>query len=171
MSDLMPLPTGRAQAPDEVWERVRADYLSGVSGRDCCRRHGVGITALRERAAKEGWRRADLPWTPLNRLDPDDEGVQLEVRVEGDLDRVGFTELSFVAERRMMRAVMRGEAAEALRWRRVRQALDEDEAEFQRSIDQEMLMRARLGLDADPDSSDSSDSVLEPLQAPPADPA
>jgi hypothetical protein len=43
-------------------------------------RHGVGRTALRTRAAREGWRRLDQPWTPPTRLDPWDEGRALEDR-------------------------------------------------------------------------------------------
>ena len=50
---------GLRSAPDEVWTQVRDDYLGGISAPECCRRHGVGLTALRKRAANEGWRRAD----------------------------------------------------------------------------------------------------------------
>ena len=47
--------TGRgvACAPDAVWARVREDYLAGRSATECCRRHGVGLTSLRNRAARE----------------------------------------------------------------------------------------------------------------------
>src|SRR5690606_13376160 len=76
MSDTAEPPAQR-RAPDEVWARVREDYLSGLSAPACCRKHGVGLTALRDRAAREGWRRADQPWRPPG-LDPDDEGVFLE---------------------------------------------------------------------------------------------
>jgi hypothetical protein len=55
--------------------------------------------------------------------------VELEERTHGDLDRVAFGDLSWVATRRMMRAVMRGDAMEALRWRRVRLIMDAEEAE------------------------------------------
>ncbi len=98
---------GQRPAPDEVWARVREDYLAGISAPECCRRHGVGLTALRKRAASEGWR------------DPWDEGVLLEERVAGDLDQIEVHELEWIADRRMMRAVLRGDAVEALRWRRV----------------------------------------------------
>ena len=116
-------------APQAVWAQVREDYLAGRSASECCQLHGVGLTALRSRAAREGWRRSDQPWTPPARLDPWDEGVELEERTHGDLDRVAFGDLSWVATRRMMRAVMRGDAMEALRWRRVRLVMDAEEAE------------------------------------------
>ena len=128
---------GRLVAPDEVWAAVREDYLAGLSAPEVCLRHGVRLTAMRNRAAREGWRRSDQPWSPVNRLDPDDEGVELEARVGGDLNKVELRELSYVATRRMMRAVLRGDAAEALRWRRVRDAMDAEDAEMERLMEQE----------------------------------
>ena len=125
---------GHRPAPDEVWAQVREDYRAGISAPECCRRHGVGLTALRKRAASEGWRRADQPWTPPLRLDPWDEGVLLEDRVAGDLDKVELHELEWIADRRMMRAVLRGDAVEALRWRRVRAVLEADAREMERLI-------------------------------------
>ena len=128
---------GRRIAPDAIWAAVRDDYLAGVSAPECCRRHGVGLTALRARAGREGWRRVDQPWIVPNRLDPHDEGVELEARVEGDLDRIELRELAYVARRRMLRAVLRGDAMEALRWRRVAEAMDAEDAEVQRLTAQE----------------------------------
>ena len=132
---------GHRAAPDEVWAQVREDYLAGVSAPECCRRHGVGLTALRKRAAGEGWRRADQPWTPPTRLDPWDEGVLLDEHVGGDLDKVELYELEWVADRRMMRAVLRGDAVEALRWRRVRHVLGADARELARRIAADEVMR------------------------------
>jgi hypothetical protein len=161
---------GRRTAPDEVWAVVRDDYLAGMSAPEACRRHGVRLSALRDRAAREGWRRIDQPWAPRNRLDPDDEGVELEARIGGDLNKVELCELSFIAARRMMRAVMRGDAMEALRWRRVRDAMEAEDAEMERLGEQMDAIRdARLGyagLDPrtaarsanDPDASDASDA-------------
>jgi hypothetical protein len=125
---------GLRSAPDEVWMQVRDDYLGGISAPECCRRHGVGLTALRKRAASEGWRRADQPWSPPARRDPWDEGVMLEERVGGNLDKVEVRELQWIADRRMMRSIMRGDAAEALRWRRVRDMLEVDVQEVDRLI-------------------------------------
>lgn len=143
-------PPSRRAAPDEVWQAVRADYMAGLPAHECCRRHGVTMAALRARAARHGWRRIDQPWTPANTLDPTDEGVQLEQRSEGDLDRIDTCELIFVAHRRMLRAVLRGDAAGALRWRRVGKALEAEEAERRRYLCQEeALNSARLAEEAD----------------------
>lgn len=50
---------GRRGASEAVWAAVRADYLAGVSGPECCRRHGVKLVTLRWRAKQHGWRRVD----------------------------------------------------------------------------------------------------------------
>ena len=142
----------RRPAPKIVWDAVRADYLAGLPAHECCRRHGVTISALRARAARNGWRRIDQPWVPGNVLDPGDEGVRLEQQSEGDLDRIGAHELIFVAHRRMLRCVLRGDAAGALRWRRVGQALEAEEAEMRRYLCQEeSLNSARLAHEAEGD--------------------
>ena len=140
---LAPAPTGRRpSAPDEVWDQVREAYLAGASAPDCCRTYGVGLSALRARSARDGWRRIDQPFSPpANRLDPWDEGLELEDRVDGDLDKVEPRELSWVAWRRMTRAILRGDAAEALRWRRVRIAMDEEADELDRLIAQDEALQ------------------------------
>jgi hypothetical protein len=167
-------PGGRRSAPDEVWARVRAEYLAGSSAAEACRRHGVGLTACRDRAAREGWRRMDQIWAPPpNRLEAWDEGVLLDDQVRGDLDKIHLRQLSFVAHRRMMRAVLRGDAAEALRWRRVRLAIDAEDAEIDRQTGQhESIRNDRAGwaelaaLEAagrkagETDSADASDGVF-----------
>ncbi|HYC99034.1 hypothetical protein [Brevundimonas sp.] len=165
--------SGSRFAPDDVWAAVRRDYLGGLSAVECCIRHGVRMGTLRHRAARHGWRRVDLPWVPPARLDAQDEGVELEERSGGDLDRIEMRELSFVAHRRMMRAALRGDAAEALRWRRVRLAMDQEEEEVQRFVCREDYLLARreapdpgppagaAGSDGS-DCSDDSDPVFRP---------
>ncbi|HYD26707.1 hypothetical protein [Brevundimonas sp.] len=139
----------RRAAPARVWQAVRADYMAGLPAHECCRRHGVTMPALRSRAARHLWRRIDQPWTPANTLSPDDEGVQLEQRSEGDLDRIDTCELVFVAHRRMLRCVLRGEAAAALRWRRVARVLEAEEAEERRYLcQQETLNSMRVAEEA-----------------------
>src|SRR5690606_14516601 len=135
---------GRRSAPDEVWAAARDDYLSGLSAPEVCRRHGVGVTALRARAAREGWRRMDQPWAPPNRLDPFDEGVDLEQQLDGDLDRIEPGQLAWVAHRRMMRAVLRGDAGEAMRWRRVELMVAETDEELRYFIAEEEAYERRL---------------------------
>lgn len=172
-----PQPGGSRPAPDEVWAAVRRDYLMGRTARDCCLHHGVGMSALRERAARERWRRIDQPWVAPNPMHPHDEGLVLEERVKGDLDRIELHELGFVAFRRMMRAVLRGDAAEALRWRRVRQAMDEDEHELCRLMVQQDTVRHQLAglreaeLAAEEDWPDSPDDPDSPESADSADSA
>jgi len=159
---------GRANprvAPDAVWDQVRQDYLSGIPAAEACRRHGVGLTAMRNRAARENWRRSDLDWTAPDRLDPEDEGRRLEEALCGDLDRVELEDLAHVADRRMMRAILRGHAAEALRWRRVRQALEEDDVELHRRLASDEALSDRLYADAalsPADSVDRAHPVIQP---------
>jgi hypothetical protein len=165
---------GRRVAPEAVWAEARADYLEGMSAAQVCARHGVGRTALRTRAAREGWRRRDQQWTPPTRLDPWDEGRALEDKVGGDLDRVEIRELAFVAHRRMLRAVMRGDAAGALRWRRVGLVMDEVEAESERMIEEDEARwfhrddagEAEAGSEAD--SSASLDHIFGSASTAPA---
>lgn len=124
-----PTPRPTRSAPDSVWAAVRADYLSGMPAAEVCRRHRVGRSTLRDRAAKEGWRRADQPWPPPARLDPDDEGAALSDSVGGDVDRLGLQSMCSLVRRRMMRAILRGDAPEALRWRRVHAGLYAEEVQ------------------------------------------
>lgn len=73
-------PQGRRTAPDEVWTACARTIWPDGRRPECARRHGVSVGALRARAARDGWRRADQPWTPADRLDPWEEGVDLEAR-------------------------------------------------------------------------------------------
>ena len=158
--------TGRQVVPEEVWETVKADYLAGLSGPDCCRRHGVSLSALRNRAAREGWRRLDQPWIPPQSLDPWDEGRILEERICGNLDLIEWGELSGVAEGRMMRAVLRGDSAEFMRWHKVAEIIDVREAELRRRAEEEEVRKYQIrqrardieAEEAEPDSWDYLDS-------------
>ena len=44
-----------------LWAAAKADYLAGGSGPEVCERYGLILRTFRDRAAKEGWRRADQP--------------------------------------------------------------------------------------------------------------
>lgn len=158
-------------APDTVWEAVRQDYIQGMSAPEASRRHGVGLSTLRTRAAQEGWRRMDQAWVPPGQRDPWDEGAELEERVGGDLDQVELRELTYIASRRMMRAVMRGQAAEALRWRRVRIALEAEEAELAQWIEADKARSWNLenrepsdrpDRPGDRDDQDDQDGISDP---------
>jgi hypothetical protein len=108
---------GRPTAPDEVWDAVRDDYLAGMTAADACRKHGVGMSALRARSARDGWRRKDQPWSDA--LPEDDPGRVLEDRVNGDFEAIGFLDLSDVARSRMILGVLRNDARAAEEWRKV----------------------------------------------------
>jgi hypothetical protein len=45
----------------ETWDAARAAYLAGESAQSVCERFDLGLSALRDRARREGWRRADAP--------------------------------------------------------------------------------------------------------------
>jgi hypothetical protein len=61
--------------------------------------------------------------------------------------------------------VMRGDAVEALRWRRVRLAMDAEEAELARFLAAEDRAGRRIHGAADPDSPDCPDPVFPSGQA------
>ncbi|WP_395650613.1 hypothetical protein [Brevundimonas sp.] len=146
---------GRRPAPDDVWAMVRIDYLNGLSARDCCARHGVGRTALRNRAQIEGWRRTDQPWVWKAGLEIDDEGVELDHQLDGDIDQIDHEQFIDIVRRRMKRALLHGDAASALRWRRVAKQVSE---EFYK-MECEDRWAAREALKSrSPDSADSTDS-------------
>jgi hypothetical protein len=92
---------------DETWAEARADYLSGFTAEEVCRRHDIGLSALRQRARREGWRRAD-------QADPLTAEDDLDV-----FDDVEAPDLVDMAWRRLAAAVARGRAADAARWQRI----------------------------------------------------
>lgn len=162
-SPFTPAGRGRRQRPDAVWQAARRDYLAGFSGRQVCARYGLGRTTFRARAAEEGWRRLDQPAPDLPPEAPMDEGEALEAEVEGDLNRLDYSQLSFVANCRMMRAVLRGGAIEALRWARVEALMDAHQAEVDQWAEENEAISAaaREAASAEaPDSSDSSDTFF-----------
>ncbi|MFY7850934.1 MAG: hypothetical protein ACOVQ6_03975 [Brevundimonas sp.] len=153
-------------APEAVWKEVRADYLAGMSGRDCARRHGVSLSALRVRAAREGWRRADQPWLPpVADRDPWDEGRILVERVGGDLHQIEPGDLARVAWGRLTRAVIRGDAGEVLRWHKVQTLMRTEAEELERFIEEEEARAFERGdqpwpyAPTHPDDRDGMDSV------------
>ena len=151
---------GRPTAPETVWAAVKADYLVGMTATDACRLHGVGLSALRARAAREGWRRADQPWTSgPGAPDPEDEGRALEASVDGDLQRIGYGDLVEVAHARMVRAVLRNDAAGCLRWGRVLDAMEDRQHDLDHWVSHEERHAALFRAAHFPDDPDS---VLKP---------
>lgn len=72
-----------------------------------CRRYSLGLSALRRRARREGWRRHD-------QLDPAFVDDALEV-----FEDVNPFDLVEMAWRRLAAAVARGQGTEAARWQRI----------------------------------------------------
>ena len=166
-------PRGARVAPEAVWKAVRADYLAGLSAADCCRRHGVGLTALRLRAAREGWRRADQPWIPPSTTrDPRDPGRALEEQVHGDMDRVEPQHLLFVAWRRIQQAVIRGDAGEVLRWSKVQALMQAEVEALDRFIEEDAARAFERGEAIYPDDPDDANAFTGPAapRSPPAPP-
>lgn len=65
---------------EAIWDLARAAYLRGLGAPEVCRRYGLNLSTFRDRARREGWRRADVfddapPWTAMDEagleLDPD----------------------------------------------------------------------------------------------------
>ncbi len=158
-------PTALRAAPTDVWDAVRDDYLAGMSGPDCCRRHGVSLAALRARASRHGWRRADQPWRPPHALEPWDEGLELEDKINGDMNMIDFGDLPHVASSRMARAILRGDAVGALRWHRVHQLVEQDDEALRRWIETEELRQRRAEWQAERDARLAAEDEAEALAA------
>lgn len=92
---------------EDTWAEARSDYLAGFTAEDVCRRYDIGLSALRIRARRERWRRADG-------VDPSpaDDDLDLFSDVEPD-DMVEMARL------RMIAAISRGQSTEAARWSRI----------------------------------------------------
>jgi hypothetical protein len=92
---------------DDTWAEARGDYLAGFTAEEVCRRHDIGLSALRKRARRDGWRRTD-------EADPAVADDDLEV-----FEDLGSTDLVEMAWRRLAAAIARGRAADAARWQRI----------------------------------------------------
>lgn len=110
--------TGRQVRSKDAWAAARDAYLGGLAAADVCERFGLGLSTLRARARREGWRRSDRP-DPDPDLDlgltesPDEEFEALET------DPPGPAELAEQAWARAGRAVVRGRLREAQGWTRL----------------------------------------------------
>lgn len=107
-------PPRRCRSP-ETWARARDEYLAGRTAHQVCDRYDIGLTAFRDRARVEGWRRADQPDPdPLNDIDPN----ELEA-----LAQAPAHELTRIAWARMAAALGRGRDREARSWMRLYEQL------------------------------------------------
>lgn len=115
-----PHPPARRNRSPESWAAARADYLAGLSAAGVCARYDLGLSALRARARREGWRRLDQagpePADP-HALDPDlIEDLDEELEAQGPPDLTAMTER---ASRLADRALGLGRLAEAQGWMRL----------------------------------------------------
>lgn len=90
----------------DAWARAREDYLAGMPAEAVCRRHDLGLSAFRRRAARHGWRRADQ----------DDPAGTDDLALYDDL---GLDDEVVTARRRYLQALEQGRSVEAARWRRL----------------------------------------------------
>lgn len=105
-----------AVLPETVWEAARRDYLKGESSTDICRRYGLARSTFHARAAREGWRRMDQPQRTVSPF----------IELEGDMNDLGFFDLSEMAVMRLRQAILSGRSTEAAGWlAMVRQLRDE----------------------------------------------
>lgn len=112
-------PPGHRIHSQETWDLARADYLAGLSGPAVCARYGLGLAALRKRAAAGRWRRIDyarpMPAAPIE--------------VDGDIDEASYLDLALMAEMHLRDAIINGRATEAATWMRIHFRLDTASAE------------------------------------------
>lgn len=106
---------------EETWAEARSDYLAGFTAEDVCRRYDIGLSALRTRARRERWRRADG-------LDPSPADDDLDLFADVDPD-----DMVEMARLRMIAAISRGQSTEAARWSRIyrEQRADRDARAFE----------------------------------------
>lgn len=121
---------------DETWAEAREDYLTGFTAEEVCRRHDIGLSALRRRARREGWRRND-------QADPTPED---DFDVFDDLEPPELVEMAWG---RLAAAIARGRGADAARWQRIHATL-----------------HARVQVEATEDYRDSINAAREAAQPP-----
>lgn len=99
-------PAGHRMRSTDTWDAARAAYLAGEAAQSVCDRFDLGLSAFRDRARREGWRRADA-------ADPDPEPV--EDLLEDDAPLLSREQMMEALWRMAARALRRGRTAEAHR--------------------------------------------------------
>jgi len=104
-----PAASGYSPRSELVWANARHDYDAGLSASDVCARYDLSLSTFRDRARREGWRRAvtlgdaRAPWT-----DEDEEDL--------DTDPIA---MAHAAWRHAARAVAQGDRHAARTWTRL----------------------------------------------------
>jgi len=91
---------------DSVWQAAKADYLDGAAAETVCERYDLGLSAFRQRARREGWRR----------LDAEDASVfppAYPPTLEAEPSSEALAELAW---RSVAQAIRRGRVYEARAW-------------------------------------------------------
>lgn len=96
---------------DDTWTQVRDDYLKGHTAEQVCARYDVGLSAFRQRACNEGWRRSDQ-----------DDPSPLQDDLD-DLPDMELPDLVHLAFKRLTQALLRGSAIDAARWQKIHNTL------------------------------------------------
>jgi len=127
-------------ASPQTWELIRAAYLSGLSAPTVAARFGVSVTALRKRAAREGWTKSaharalcapasvrahEAAAPPRPSSAPDDIALRVEAVVARQMVPL-FEEPTVMARRAMgqaQRAIAEGRGLDASRLARAAREL------------------------------------------------
>ncbi|PZO01582.1 MAG: hypothetical protein DCF29_15085 [Alphaproteobacteria bacterium] len=96
---------------DETWTQVRDDYLKGDTAEQVCARYDVGLSAFRQRARSEEWRRSDQ-----------DDPAPLKDDLD-DLPDMDLPDLVRLAFKRLTQALLRASPIDAARWQKIHDTL------------------------------------------------
>ena len=94
---------------DNVWDRARREYLSGVAAATVCQRYGMSLRSFRLHARAGGWRRIDHPECGIA---PEDGEFHPD-------DAISLADLADQAFLNLRRAIGAGRAGEAASWMRL----------------------------------------------------
>jgi hypothetical protein len=108
-------PRGYRVRSEEVWQAARAEYMAGHAAEAVCAQFDLGLSAFRQRARREGWRRSDAEAEP-----PEPLGFPPEPEAAPPT-----AELADLAWRSAAQAIRRGRVYEARAWMRLAHELRE----------------------------------------------
>ena len=155
-----PRPAGRRTCSEEEWAWARADYLDGFAAPQIAAAYGMGVSTLRERAHREGWRRRDQPAA--------EAGLSVDVEDVTEEDQDVSTMVD-TAWRRAALAIKTGDRLAARAWlrlhedllpilREIREIARADDARSSPVTADPDASDALDGLDAEPHAADQSDA-------------
>ena len=135
-----------------VWAAARDEYVAGASAEAVCARYDLGLSAFRQRARREGWRRLDA-----EDLSPDLSPYPPEPEAAPPTG-----ELADLAWRSAAQAIRRGRVYEARAWMKLSQALRDAAREEEKDARwaAHLAARAAAAADAEP-AVDDLDRALD----------